>query len=453
MSDKRTSTPDCSSRRDFLKTSTAAGALSLTTPYFFTSKAAANESKNDRFNVAAIGVGGRGRGIGKELQGRGNCVAVCDVDRLHAEKFRGEDSKIQIYEDYRQLLDRKDIDLVTIGTPDHWHTPILLDALQAGKDVYCEKPLTLTVDEGKIINRAVQQSGRIVQVGTQQRSEFGQLFLQAVAIAHSGRLGKIKKLRVGIGGTTPGGPYKVQTPPKHFNWDMWLGQAPQTDYIPERTHWGFRWWYEYSGGKMTDWGAHHVDIAQWAIGVTDASALTIEPLEVTHPVEFKNGYPTDTTSFNTATKFKVRCTYPGGVEMIIQDEENGVLIEGDKGRIFVNRGKIVGKPVEEIFGNKDKEIPRNEEKVEELRQQVAALFAGREPKRHMDNFIDAVKDRELPISDVFSHHRALTTCHLANIAMRLGRKITWDSDTQLTDDDEINTQWLKREQRTGYEFG
>ena len=442
------------SRREFLKKSGVTTALGLAAPYVFTSQAKAIESKNDRFTVASIGVGGRGRGIGEQLKARGDCVAVCDVDRHHAEGFRGDNSKIQIYEDYRELLDRKDIDLVTIGTPDHWHTAIVLYALQAGKDVYCEKPLTLTIDEGKLLCRAVEESGRIVQVGTQQRSEFGQLFLQAVAIAHSGRLGKIKKLTVGVGGAPKGGPFEKSDPPSHLNFEMWLGQTPKVDYIRERTHWGFRWWYEYSGGKMTDWGAHHIDIAQWAIGMLDSGPRTIEPLSVTHPVEFKDGYPTDTTSFNAATAFKVKCVYPNGVEMIVQDENNGILIEGDKGRIFVNRGKIVGKPAEEIFGDEKKGIPRNEEKVAELRQQIATLFAGREPKKHMDNFLDAVKDRNLPISDVFTHHRSVTTCHLANIAMRLDRKITWDSKAELAvGDDEINSQWLKREQRKGYEFG
>jgi len=444
------------SRREFLQNSGVAASLGLTIPYFFTSQARAktNESKNDRFTVASIGVGGRGRGIGEQLKARGDCVAVCDVDRLHAEKFRGDDSKIQIYEDYRELLDRPDIDLVTIGTPDHWHAPILLYALQAGKDVYCEKPLTLTIDEGKLLCRAVKQSGRVVQVGTQQRSEFKQLFLQAVAIAHSGRLGKIKKLRVGVGGAPKGGPFEVVDPPEHLNWDMWLGQTPLVEYIPQRSHWGFRWWYEYSGGKMTDWGAHHVDIAQWAIGLSDGSPRTIEPLSSTHPVDFKDGYPTVADSFNAATKFKVKCVYPGEIEMIIQDEENGILIEGDKGRIFVNRGKLVGQPAEEIFGNEKKGIPQDDAKVEELQHQVAALFAGREPKKHMDNFLDAVKDRELPISDVYTHHRSVTTCHLANIAMRLGRTITWDSDAQVAvSDDDINERWLKREQRQGYEFG
>ncbi|REK30589.1 MAG: gfo/Idh/MocA family oxidoreductase [Planctomycetota bacterium] len=446
--------PQRRSRRDFLKRSAVAAGVGLSVPYFHTLTSRAEEAKNDRFTVAAIGVGGRGRGIGNQLRQRGDCVAVCDVDRHHAERFRGEDSNIQIYEDHRELLDRQDIDLVTIGTPDHWHAPILLDALQAGKDVYCEKPLTLTIDEGKLLCRAVEQSGRIVQVGTQQRTEFEQRFLQAVALVRSGRLGKIKKLTVGIGGSPLGGPFEVKTPPDYFNWDRWLGQTPAVDYIAERTHSHFRWWYEYSGGKVTDWGAHHVDIAQWALGLENTTAHTIEPLSVTHPVEFRDGFPTESNRFNAANAFKIRCLYPGDIEMILQDEENGILFEGEKGRIFVNRGRVSGKPFEEIFGDEEKQIPRDEEKVAELEEQVHTLFGGREPKGHMDNFLDAVKDRELPISDVFTHHRALTTCHLANIAIRLGRTLRWDGDTEsVVEDDQVNELWLKRPQREGYQFG
>ena len=433
-------------RRDFLKTSSAAALAGASVPYWLTASRAKAEAKNDRLTTAAIGTGGRGSGIGNQLRGRTDMVAVCDVDAGHANRFRRGDDKITVYEDFRKLLERKDIDAVTIGTPDHWHTRIVLTALRAGKDVYCEKPLTLTIDEGKMLVKTVKETGQILQVGTQQRTEFGRNFLRAVAMARSGRLGKIKKVTAAIGGAPKAGPFKKSAPPKGLNWDFWLGQTPKVDYIAQRCHGNFRWWYEYSGGKMTDWGAHHVDIAQWAIGMQNTGPKTVEGISATHPVPFKDGYPTKDDAFNTATKFNIKCVFPNGVELFVVDGPgNGVLIEGEEGRIFVNRGRITGKPIEAV--RKDK---KENEKFE---QEVVELFAGRKPKGHMDNFLDAVRDRKLPMSDVYTHHRMLTTCHLCNIAIRLGRKITWDAEKQMAvGDDDINNNWVKRKQRKGYEF-
>ncbi len=193
-------------------------------------------------------------------------MAVCDVDRFHADEARDINfKKAEIYDDYRKLLDRKDIEAVTIGTPDHWHTAIALAALDAGKHVYCEKPLTLTIDEGKQLVAAVKRTGKTFQVGTQQRGDQWQLFGRAVATVRSGQLGKIKKVTVHLPSSTiAGGPFASEPVPDGLNWDFWQGQAPPVDYVPERCHHNFRWWYDYSGGIMTDWGAHHIDIAQWA---------------------------------------------------------------------------------------------------------------------------------------------------------------------------------------------
>ena len=279
----------------------------------------------------------------------GDIVAVCDVDREHAESAKDDpklgNGKADIYEDYRKLLDRKDIDVVTIGTPDHWHTQIAIDAMRAGKDVYCEKPLTLTIDEGKQLRKVVKETKRIFQVGTQQRSEDKNMFLTAVAMVRDGRIGKIKRVTCAIGATPDEGKtFRKTEPPAQLNWDMWLGQAPQVDYIAERCHNEFRWWYEYSGGKMTDWGAHHVDIAQWAIGMEQSGPTTVEVVTAEHPVPFKDGMPTVDDRYNTATTFLVRCLFPNDVEMLIRhDTENGIMFEGEKGTFFVSRGKLVGR--------------------------------------------------------------------------------------------------------------
>jgi predicted dehydrogenase len=386
----------------------------------------------------------------------GDVVAVCDVDRAHAELV-AEGGKRTIYEDYRKLLERKDIEIVTVSTPDHWHVKIAIDAMLAGKDVYCQKPLTLTIDEGKKICRVVQQTGRVFQVGTQQRSEDGQMFQKAVALCRLGRLGKIVRVTCGVGAGPSGGPFAKTAVPEGLNWDLWLGQAPRVDYIPERAHPTFRWWYEYSGGKLTDWGAHHVDIAQWAIGMEHSGPLSVEPLAVVLPQPLSRGMPTRDDCYNTPMTFRIKCMFAGPVEVVLSDKpetaglekmakkavrriDNGILIEGEKGKIFVNRSMLVGPAVEDL-----KQNPLPEDYLTKLRK-------GKPVSSHMGNFMACVKDRGTPISDVFTHHRTLTTCHLANLAIRLGRKLTWDAQReQIVGDDEASA-WQSRPQRKGFEI-
>ncbi|MFN4259198.1 MAG: Gfo/Idh/MocA family oxidoreductase [Gemmataceae bacterium] len=433
------------SRRDFLRLS-GAGAAGLFLPFDLGGEVQGAEqaqSANERPILGAIGVGSRGSGIAAQAARFGPIVAIADVDLNHAERGNKNlaGGKAEVSQDYRKVLDRKDIDAVIIGTPDHWHTKICIEAMQAGKDVYCEKPLTLTIEEGQQLCKVVKDTKRVLQVGTQQRSEMGNMFLKAVALARDGRLGKIQRVTCAIGGAPRGGPFPKEKPPSHLNWDMWLGQCPLVDYIAKRCHYEFRWWYEYSGGKLTDWGAHHVDIGQWAIGMEKSGPTSIEVVSQTHPVPFKGGYPTVDDSYNTATAFQVRCLFPNGVEMIIRhDTENGVTIEGDQGKIFVSRGKLVGDPVEELKTN-----PISDKRLIELRN-------GKPLGSHMANFFECVRDRGLPVSDVFSHHRALTTCHLANIAIRLNRNLKWDPETEQIVGDKEAAAMQRREQRKGYEI-
>jgi predicted dehydrogenase len=452
------------SRRDFLRTSAglAAGAI---IPYVFTATGVVADdkpkSKNDRHLIGCIGNGGMGRGDAAAASAYGDIVAVCDVDRTHAESFKHDPktafcARADIYEDYRTLLDRRDIDLVTISTPDHWHTRIAIAAMKAGKDVYCQKPLTLTIDEGRKILKVLKETGRVFQVGTQQRSDV-RGFQTAVAICQLGRLGKIRRVTCAIGGGSVGGPFRKSASPAGLNWDLWLGQTPKVDYIKERCHGNFRWWYEYSGGKLTDWGAHHVDIAAWAIGMEHSGPTSVEPILIEHPVELDRGMPTKDDCYNTAATFKVRCLFPNGVELIVIDGKdtplwecrkpedtkrtcNGILFEGDKGKMFVNRGLFLGPVVEDLRLNP---VPDAD---------MTRLRKGREAVGHMGNFLAAVKDRGPTLSDVESHHRAITICHLANIALRLGRKLTWDPATeQIVGDDEADA-WRSRPQRKGFEI-
>jgi predicted dehydrogenase len=441
-----------SMRRDFLKRSVSAAAGLVATPYFFTaarSLADQAAAKTDRPRTACVGLGGIWN---YKLERAGDLlpnldvVALCDLDERHladgkakVEAKRG--GSPDTYSDYRRALDRKDIEALHICVPDHWHTRIAIEAVQAGKDVYCEKPLTLTIDEAKLLRKVVRSSDRVFQVGTQQRTEFGQRFLHAVAMVHDGRIGKVRRVTCGVGAPPSGGPFKKQPPPKELNWERWLGQAPLVDYIPERCHDLFRWWLEYSGGKITDWGAHHVDIAQWALGYQDSGPKTVVPESFKFPVLLKNGYPTRDDSYNTPAEFEVKCTFPRGEELIITHAgRNGILFEGEKGRFFVNREVLDGTPVQEL---KDRPL------AEEL---LKRLYKGKRPHDHIANFAECVRDRSQPVSDIYTHVRALTTCHLANIALRLDRPLSWDDEKeQIVNDDEAN-KWQKREQRKGYEI-
>src|SRR5260370_2243880 len=337
-----------SGRRQFLRHWQLPALAGASLAYWFTtasSRAMGFYEASERPVVGCIGVGDRWRGgIRQGSQQFGDVAAVCDVDEFHrlwahklvdVDQGKRTDRRIDIYEDYRKVLDRKDIDVVTIVTPDHWHSKIAIEAMKAGKDVYCEKPLTLTIDEGKQIIKGLNETKRVFQVGTQQRSEMGnaetpQFFLTAVALVHAGRIGQVKKVTCGINGAPTSGPIPVAQIPVGFNWDMWLGQAPYTEYRlgkygnngnyrESRTHYEFRWWYEYSGGKMTNWGAHHVDNAQWAIGMDHSGPTTVEPVRRVLPVPFKDGYPMVDFEFNTATEFTVRCLFPNKVELVIEE--------------------------------------------------------------------------------------------------------------------------------------
>lgn len=433
-------------RRGFLKTSAGLFASGVALSPL---NLQANSLLNNRPNVAIIGAGwrpdikriGRGIAIARHAKKFGDVVAICDVDRVareHANKVINK-GKGELYEDYQDVLARKDIDAVLIASPDHWHTKMSIDAMRADKDVYCEKPMTLTIDEGKQIGKVIKETNRVFQVGTQQRSECDNRFLTAVAIVKSGRLGKIKKVTVGIDAGLDGGPFETSKPPSHLNYDLWLGPAPKTAYIKERTHWTFRWWFEYAGGKLMDWGAHHIDIAQWAIGMQNSGPVSIEGTS-TFPQELKNGYPTRSDTYNMPLKFTVNCKFPNGIPMEIHSKDNGILFEGEKGRIFVNRGKLTGTPVKDL-----KENPLPEDAI-------TKLYKGNHTGSHMGNFFECLETRKEPQSDAHTHHRTTTTCHLANIALRLKRKINWNPVTEQIIGDEEANGWLKREQRQGFEI-
>ena len=452
-------------RRGFVKSASLAALASAASPYWFapSSLAAPFRSPNERPILGCIGTGSRWGAVGPAAMNFSDCAAVCDVDANHAGRGRevalkkqsqpAAERTVDVYEDYRKILDRPEIDVVTIVTPDHWHSKIAIEAMRAGKDVYCEKPLTLTIEEGKQIRKVLEETGRVFQVGTQQRSEMGLRFLHAVAMVREGRIGELQTVTVAIGGAPSSGEIPVVDVPAGLNWEKWLGQAPLTEYRHKgngrgnsRCHYEFRWWYEYSGGKMTDWGAHHVDIAAWAFDLSDTGPVKVEPVMAEHPVPLKDGMPTDPSQYNTATKFHVTATFENGAVLHIRDRaqdlgfDNGLMLEGSEGRIFVNRGKLTGTAVDDLKQNPLKEETLN------------ALYKGKQPGNHMKNFFECIGDRTQPISDVHTHHRAMTVCHLSNIAIRLNRTLEWNPQTEQIVNDPEAALWQAREQRKGYEI-
>lgn len=455
------------SRRSFLGKTTVAAAAGLAIPYWFSTPHAAAEepkSKTDRLQIGLIGVGGRGLGIGQWAAKYGDVVAVCDVDRRQAERAKEAfGGKPEIYEDYRKLLERPGIDVVTNGTPDHWHTAINIAALKAKKDVYGEKPLTLTIDEGKILCKTVEETNRIFQVGTIQRSE--KSFQTAVELVRNGRIGKLKQIWVALPYySTKGGPFATEQPPAALNWDFYQGQAPVHDYCVQRTHSSFRWWYEYAGGIITDWGNHHVDIAHWGMDCDLSGPTSVEARGL-----FPN--PEGSQYYNTPDRFFSRMLYPNGVEVLYFSSINerqfygdvqqhaettpeqidwlfgkdvpeeikkynrdGIMFIGEEGRVFVNRGGVHGKPVEDLKNNP---LPEN-------------AWRAYPSTEHMANFFDCVKTRKQPCTPVQVEHRTVTACHLTNISLRLKRKLQWDPEKQeIVGDTEANA-WQKREQRAPY---
>lgn len=422
-------------------------------------------SANDRPRMAAIGTGSRwsqkatgidgNYGSGKDMAKLGDYTMVCDADAERVERAAGiakgwSDKDAVAVSDYRAIIDSDDIDIVHISTPDHWHAKIAIEAMLAGKDVYCEKPMTLTIEEGILMSKVCRETKRICQIGTQQRSN--QNFIKAIALIRDGRIGDVKKATCSIGGGPTSPSLPAVAAPSSLDWNQWQGPVAEKDYRYlagshgetkswSRCHYEFRWWYEYSGGKLTDWGAHHCDIATWGLGKTETGPMTVNPVLIEHPVEFKNGYPVDETKYNTATKFLIQARFADGKEIELRhDRDNGILFEGTKGRLFVNRGRLTGKPVEDM---KQNPLPAGA---------LEAVYKNRQLTNHFENFIAACQDRRDPVSDVHSHHRALSTCHLAGIAARVGREIKWDPVQEMIADDAEAQSFVARDKRNGFEI-
>jgi predicted dehydrogenase len=423
------------SRRSFLASTSAAV---VAAPFILPSHVwAAEVAPSERLTLGFIGMGTQNRGLMNGFLGNKETqtVAVCDVDthrRDHARKMVNERYAKQkettytgcvAYNDFRDLLARKDIDAVVIATPDHWHAYITIAAARAGKDVYCEKPLCQSIHEARAMVDAVRKHKRIFQTGSMQRSS--PEFRVACELVRNGRLGKLTGVEVGIGG--PGKPCDLpaEKPEPGLDWDLWLGPAPMRPYHPElsprgvHTHFpNWRLYWEYGGGMVTDWGAHHFDIAQWALGMDESG-----PVEITPPA-------------TPNAQHGARLRYANGVE-VLHKSGNGVWFQGTEGKIYVNRGKF-----EFTHGQTQKaKSPADCEAVvqEFLPEKSVRLYRSTD---HRGDWLNAIKTRKPPICDVETGARTVSVCHLVNLAYRHQTTLKWNPKRERFTDGTGQKAWL-----------
>ena len=466
------------SRRRVLKGAAAGAAAAL--PLWFVERSTAQDAPaepagpNDRPGVLLIGCGGQGIGDARGAARFGDVVAVCDVDERRIGNAADAFPRAKQYRDFRKAVAHDGVDVVINGTPDHWHTLINFHALRQGKDVYCEKPLTLTIDEGKRLVDEVRKTGRVFQTGSQQRSD--RRFRLACELVRNNRIGRLRHVLVALPAGRVDGPFEPAPVPEWLDWDFWQGQAPATEYVPQRCHGSFRQWWDYSGGTITDWGAHHFDIAQWGIGADGSGPVSVVGRELSTPIpggytaaadywmeyEYANGVrmtclSTQANAGDGGPPRRNRRQRQGGQGQPGQQQRqgapgqapdetrpaarsrpeprpgmlhNGVLFEGDGGWIFVTRGRIAASDPAIL----EQELPAD----------AVRLYAS---DNHMGNFFDCVRSRERCVADVEIGHRSVTVCHLGVIAVRLGRKLKWDPEMeQFVGDDEANAM-VAREMR------
>lgn len=411
-------------RRFLLQTSSAAGlALASTSHRVFASQ---------RIRVGAIGVGGRGSLLIEQLPETAQIVAVADCNEQRALAFRDKlKADWQIYSDYRKIIDRNDIDAVIVATGEFQRIRPCIEACMAGKDVYAEKPLSLYIQEGLALVNAARKTKRIVQVGTQQRSmEMNRVACQLI---RNGGLGKILEVRaIAYEGSEPSPTqgFPSEPIPKGLDWNMWLNQAQER---PFNSQWlGWMRWRDFAGGQMTNWGAHGVDQIQWALGTDDTGPVELEPL-------------------TGGLSGQLRMKYANGVVVnyVIEPGKGpmgGAVFICEKGKLEINRNKFTSNPPE-IAETLRKELDVTEE--ERKWSDDLALWQAR---WHLQNWLDCIKSRQLPVADVEIGHRSVSVCHLANIVRQLQRPLRWDPDKELFVNDPEANKLLSRERRKGFEL-
>jgi myo-inositol 2-dehydrogenase/D-chiro-inositol 1-dehydrogenase len=427
-------------RRDFLKTSAASATTLLPAFTIVTSPLRGADAPSNRITIGCIGVGRQGGGNMREFLGfkQAQIVAVCDVDSKRAQNAQKQvqdhySSQIKTgaykgcvkYGDFRDLIARDDIDAVSVCTPDHWHALPAIAAAKAGKDIFIEKPLTLTIKEGRVLSDTVRRYGRVLQVGSQQRSEAQ--FRFACELVRNGRIGKLHTVKVGLPtdpGTTPQPPMPI---PENLDYELWLGPAPWAAYTENRVHpqkdYGRPGWLritDYGAGMITGWGSHHNDIAQWGMGTEYTG-----PTEIEAEAEFpKDGL------WDVHGNFRIEYTYADGVKLICADNnkhKQGILFEASEGWVYVKRGALDADP-KSLLDSK-------------LGPDEIHLY---ESNNHKANFLDCIRSRKEPIAPVEVAHRSCSICLLGQIAMRLRRKLKWDpQNEQFISDPDANKMLAK----------
>ncbi|MCD6303376.1 MAG: Gfo/Idh/MocA family oxidoreductase [Planctomycetes bacterium] len=427
-------------RRRFLRR--AAGmAAGLAGPYVLTSAALGAGGRapaSERITLGFIGTGSHG--IGRNLrnflpQPDAQVLALCDVDSRHlqqavqvtsrhyaAQRPDGTFKGLVTTKDWREVVDRPDIDAVMVSTPDHWHVLTSLAAVRAGKDVMCEKPLTLTVREGRVLSDAVSRYGAVFQTASENRSKAN--FLRACELVRNGRIGRLHTIRTVLprGGRYPNSP--PEPVPEGLDWDMWLGQAPWRPYCNfgrDRCHYQWRWIFDYSGGQLTDWGAHINDIAQWGNDTEHTGPISVHGRGV---------FPKDGL-YNTAMDYEIHYEYANGVRLICTAGTPSIRFEGSDGWIFcqwntfqASRADLLTEP-----------IGPNEIHLRTC------------PQGEQRDFLNCVKSRRQPYYPAEIGHRSVTVCHIGNISMLLGRKLRWDPGRERFIDDETANRMLARAMR------
>jgi predicted dehydrogenase len=382
---------------------------------------------NDRIRVGVIGVGNRSNLLIDQLPDGAEIVAVADCFLERCEQAEAKrNAKWKKYQDYRQLLDQKDVDAVIVGTTDHGRVLPSIHACMAGKDVYAEKPLTLYISEGRALVQAARAHKTVFQVGSQQRSmAMDQI---ACAFVRDGGLGKLKLVQgVNYSSSKPYTGTETQPVPESLNWDMWVNQTPMRPYNKD-LQFGWMQWDTYSGGEMTNWGAHGLDIIQWACGMSLSGPVELYPL--------KDG-PEGAIGFKYPNGVEVRLDQPQGGDLM-----GGGIFIGEKGKIQIWRNNFKTEPAHMI-----KELPPPEE-VQKWRDEVALWQA----KFHMENWLDCVRTRKTPIADVEIGQRSISVAHLCNITRKLNRTLSWVPEKERFVEDAEANALLTRQRRAGYEL-
>lgn len=430
------------SRRQFLGRSAAA----IAAPTIIPASVLGENAPSNRVAMGFIGMGNRGMGVmeaflnHEDVQG----VAVCDVDKrynvMRREKLSRDQGRAagkaamekaytkrsdsgtwkgaEAYEDFREILDRDDIDAVMVATPDHWHGIITMHAIQKGKDVYCEKPMTHLYAEGHAIHREVDKQNAIFQVGSQQRSD--KLFQQAVEIVRNGLIGKITNVEVGLpqGHNEAEGDATVQDPPADLDYDLWCGPSEKLPYMPARNHWAWRWHTAYGGGQLMDWIGHHNDIAHWGLDMDESGPTSVEAKDWTFP---------ETDVYDTPVEYDVLSKYDGGIEVLISSRnEMGTKWIGEDGWVHVTRGKLTASDPAWVVSGFN-----------------AGPWQTYKTPGHQRNFVDCVKSRETTIAPAETAHRSITPGHLAMISQNVGKALKWDPQAEkIVGNDEAQKQLM-----------